>query len=78
MWSAWGRIPFGLGADVIRRCISIALGRDGGIVSDVCGDVPKRNVRASGPSLPNGSIAKGMRVMLSRSRSPMTWPPLRN
>ncbi len=30
VWSACGRIPVGLGNDVMRRCISDAFGRDWG------------------------------------------------
>ena len=54
----------GLGNDVIRRCISMALGRDGGRDNGVCGVVPKRNVRAMGPRRPKGSMANGRSVML--------------
>ncbi len=65
----------GLGNDVIQQCISIALGREGGKESSVSGDVPKRNVRAIGPSLPKGSMANGISVMLLQSRSPIISSP---
>ena len=73
--SACGRIPVGLGADVIRRSISVALGREGGNEGSERGGVPKRKVRASGPRRPNGSIANGRRVMFRYSRSPITSSP---
>ncbi len=56
-------MPVGLGKVVIRRCISTAFGRDAGNVSGEWGEVPKRNVRARGPSRPRGSVAKGISVM---------------
>jgi len=40
VWSAWGRIPVGLGKDVILRCISDACGRDAGNVMGLSGEVP--------------------------------------
>ena len=75
VWSACGRIPVGLGNDVMRRCISDAFGRDWGKDILSAGVVPKRNVRASGPMRPKGSIANGRRVMLRLRRSPMILSP---
>ena len=66
----------GLGNVVIRRCISIAFGRDAGNVSGVSGDVPKRNVRARGPIRPKGSIANGSSVIPACIMSPITSSPL--
>jgi hypothetical protein len=42
VWSACGRIPVGLGNDVMRRRISDAFGRDGGKDSLSAGVVPKK------------------------------------
>ncbi len=73
--SACGRIPIGLGGDVIQRSISVALGREAGNEGGKRGGVPKRKVRASGPRHPKGSIANGRRVMFRCSRSPITSSP---
>ena len=73
--SACGKIPVGPGADVIRRSISVALGRDGGNDGGERGGVPKRKVRASGPRRPKGSIANGRRVMVRCKISPITASP---
>ena len=68
-------MPVGLGNEVILRYISIALGREGGRDSGMSGVVPKRKVRAIGPSRPKGLMAKGRSAMLLRSRSPMISSP---
>jgi len=73
--SACGRIPVGLGADVMRRSISVALGREAGNEGGEHGGVPKRKVRASGPRRPKGSIANGRRVMFRWRRSPIISSP---
>ncbi len=62
--SASCRIPVGLGNVVIRLCISVACGRDGGKERGTVGLVPKRKWLRIGPRRPKGSIAKGMSVML--------------
>ncbi len=75
MLFAWGKIPVELGKVVIHWYISVAWGRDKGKVRGALGGVPKRKVRSRGPRWPNGSIVKGISVMLLFTKSPRTPSP---
>ncbi len=55
--------------------MSVALGRERGKVRGDVGVVPKRKVQSREPRWPNGSMAKGINVMLLCIRLPMTSSP---